>query len=141
MKRVFLDTNVAIDFLADRKPFSLSAAPLFGLSQVGEIKLYLSAVSYNIIYNILKQSLTPAATLKVLNELCELTEIADVTKVTIGAALKSDWKDFEDAIQYQSALELKKVDMLVTRNTKDFKKAILPVVTPEEALVLLQTKH
>jgi hypothetical protein len=77
-------------------------------------------------------------TLKLLDELCEMTEIADVTKSIIKKSLKSDFKDFEDAIQYYCALSLPKLDFIVTRDTKDFKKSTVSIMTPEEAVRLLE---
>jgi len=100
MKHVFMDTNVVIDFLADRQPFSYHAARLFDLSVDGKLRIYISAVSYNNIYYILRQSLTNNATIKLLEELAEMTEIVDVTKAIIHQSLKTDFKDYEDAIQY-----------------------------------------
>lgn len=138
MKQIFLDTNIVIDFLADRKPFSLFAAKLFNFSILGKAKLYISAVSYNNIYYILRQSLSGLETIKLLNELSEMTEITDVTKTIIKKSLKSDFKDFEDVIQYNCALSLTTVDFIVTRDTKDFKKSTLSVMTPEEAVRLLE---
>lgn len=67
-----------------------------------------------------------------------MTEITDVTKNTIQKALKSDFKNFEDAIQYHCATNVGKVDFIVTRDTKDFKKSTLPVMTPEEAVSFLE---
>lgn len=139
MKYIFLDTNIIIDFLADRQPFSLYAAKLFNFSLQGKAKLYISAVSYNNIYYILRQSKSNAETFKLLNELCEMTEIADVTKTIIKKSLKSDFKDFQDAIQYNCALSLSKVDFIVTRDTKDFKRSALSVMTPEEAASLFES--
>ncbi|MGN6400782.1 MAG: type II toxin-antitoxin system VapC family toxin [Flavisolibacter sp.] len=138
MQQLFLDTNVVIDFLADRKPFSIPAARIFNYSSESKINLFISAVSYNNIYYILRQSLTSKETIKLLDELSELTDIADVTKSIIKRSLKTDFKDFEDAIQYHCALSISKLDAIVTRNTKDFKKSILPVLTPEEAISVLQ---
>ena len=138
MKHIFLDTNIVIDFLADRKPFSLFAAKLFNFSILGKAKIYVSAVSYNNIYYILRQSHSSVETVKLLDELSEMTEIADVTKNIIRKSLKSDFKDFEDAIQYNCALSLAKVDFIVTRDTKDFKKSALSIMTPEEAVGLLE---
>ncbi len=135
MKHIFMDTNVIIDFLADRQPFSLHAARLFDLTIDGKVRIYISAVSYNNIYYILRQSLTNNATIKLLEELGEMTEIADVTKTIIKQSLKTDFKDFEDAIQYYCALSIPKIDFIVTRNTKDFKKSALSVLTPGEAIV------
>ena len=139
MKQIFLDTNVIIDFLADRKPFSVAAARIFNFAILGKIKLYISAVSYNNIYYILRQSFSNDETIKLLDELSEMTEIADVTKSIIKKSLKSDLKDFEDAIQYNCALSLHKIDFIITRDTKDFKKCALPIMNPEEALRLIES--
>jgi predicted nucleic acid-binding protein len=141
MKQIFLDTNIIIDFLADRKPFSLAAAQIFNLALSGKIKVYISAVSYNNIYYILSQTYSNAEAIKLLDELCEMTQIADVTKAVIKKSLKSGFKDFEDAIQYNCALSLNKTDFIVTRNTKDFKKSILPVMSPQEALSLIENAN
>ena len=135
---IFLYSNVVIDFLADRRPFSLYAAKLFNFSLMGKAKIFISAVSYNNIYYILRQSLPGGETIKLLDELSEMTEITDVTKSIIKKALKSDFKDFEDAIQYNCALTLPKVDFIVTRDTKDFKKSSLSVMTAEEAVSLVE---
>jgi predicted nucleic acid-binding protein len=137
MKHIFMDTNIVIDFLADRQPFSLHAAKLFDLAVDEKIRIYISAVSYNNIYYVLRQSLTNNATIKLLQELDELTEVADVTKAVIKQSLKTDFKDYEDAIQYYCALSIPKIDFIVTRNTKDFKKSTLPVLTCAEAIIAL----
>lgn len=139
MKQIFLDTNVIIDFLADRKPFSVAAAEIFNYAVLGKIKLYISAVSYNNIYYILRQSFSNTETIKLLDELSQMTEIADVTKSIIKTSLKSDLKDFEDAVQYNCALSLNKIDFIITRDTKDFKKSVLPVMNPAEALILIKS--
>ena len=139
MKQIFLDTNVIIDFLADRKPFSIAATGIFNYAVLGKIKLYISAVSYNNIYYILRQSFSNTETIKLLDELSQMTEIADVTKAIIKTSLKSDLKDFEDAIQYNCALSLNKIDFIVTRDTKDFKRSVLPIMNPDEALILIES--
>ena len=139
MKHIFLDTNVVIDFLADRRPFSIDAAQLFDLAVEGKIKIYISAVSYNNIYYILHQSLTSNATIKLLDELASMTEIADVTNEVIRNSLKTDFKDYEDAIQYYCALNVPEIEFIVTRNTKDFKKSTIAVLTPAEAIISLHT--
>jgi predicted nucleic acid-binding protein len=134
MKHVFMDTNVVIDFLSNRHPFAIDAARLFDLSVNGKIRIYITAVSYNNIYYILRQSLTHSATIKLLAELSDLTEVADVTTNIIRESLKADFKDYEDAIQYYCALNIADIDFIVTQNTKDFKKSRLPILTPTEAL-------
>jgi predicted nucleic acid-binding protein len=134
MKHIFMDTNVVIDFLANRQPFALDAARLFNLAVKEKARVYISAVSYNNIYYVLKQSLTNKATIKLLEDLAEITEITDVTNAIIRQSLKTDFKDYEDAIQYYCALSIPKIDFIVTGNTKDFKKSTLPVLTPAEAI-------
>jgi predicted nucleic acid-binding protein len=140
MKHIFMDTNVVIDFLANRQPFSLDAAKLFNMSVEGRIKIHISAVSYNNIYYILRQSLTNNAAIKLLENLADMTEITDVNGKVIRQSLKTDFKDYEDAIQYYSALTIPNVDFIVTRNTKDFKKSSLPVLTSTEAIALLNSE-
>ena len=138
MKHLFLDTNVLIDFLADRKPYSIDVARLFNFSFQKKVVLYVAAVSYNNIYYILRRTLSHSETIRVLSELEDWTEIIDVSKEVIKKSLKSDFKDFEDAIQYNCALTLTKIDFIVTRDTKDFKKSTLSIMTPEEAVSLLE---
>jgi len=139
MKNIFLDTNVLIDFFADRKPFSIEAAKLFNYSFKKKINIYISAVSYNNIYYIIRQSYSHTETIKILAELNEWTDIIDVTKDIIRKAIKSDFKDFEDAIQYNCAKSLSKIDFIVTRDTKDFKSSSLPILTPKEAASLVES--
>ena len=139
MKSIFLDTNVLIDFFADRKPFSIEAARLFNYSIKKKINLYISAVSYNNIYYILRQSCSHIETIKMLTELNEWTVVIDVSKEIINKSLKSDFRDFEDAIQYNCAKSLKKIDFIVTRDTKDFKTSSLPILTPKEAVTLIES--
>ena len=139
MKNIFLDTNVLIDFFANRKPFSIEAAKLFNYSFKKEINIYISAVSYNNIYYILRQSCSYSETINMLAELNEWTDIIDVTKEIIKKSIKSDFKDFEDAIQYNCAKSLSKIDFIVTRDTKDFKSSSLPILTPKEAVSLVES--
>ncbi|MEI6020696.1 MAG: PIN domain-containing protein [Bacteroidota bacterium] len=137
---VFVDTNVFIDFFADRRPYSFEAAQLFDYALNKSIKLYTSAVSYNNMYYILRQSNSHQATLKMLSELNEWTETVDVSSDVIKKALKSEFKDFEDAIQYHCAKSLNKIDFIVTRNTKDFKTSSLGILSPKEALALMNNR-
>ena len=139
MKHLLLDTNVVIDFLTDRRPFSLLAAKLFDYSEKGKIKLYITAVSYNNTYYILKKLTSHKETIKILKDLENLTETIDTTREAIKNALDSEFKDFEDAIQYYSAKNNKKIDAIVTRNSSDFKLSRLPILSPDEAIGLIES--
>jgi len=137
MKHFLLDTNVVIDFLTDRRSFSMEAAQLFDYSEKGKVKIYLTAVSYNNIYYIVKKLTSHKETIKILKGLEALTETIDTSRLAIKQALDSEFKDFEDAIQYFTAKSSKKMDAIVTRNVLDFKLSKIPILTPEEALSMI----
>lgn len=74
----------------------------------------------------------------ILRDLEALTETLDVTKQIISKALNSDFKDFEDSIQYHTAISNKKIAGIVTRNVKDYKNSELAVLTPDEVLSIIE---
>lgn len=138
MKDLFLDTNIIIDVLANRQPYSESATRLFDLAEKGKINLFISALSYSNIYYIIKKNCTHKEMISLLKDLESLTETLDVTKKIIAKSLVSDFKDFEDAIQYNTAISNKKIAAIITRNVKDYKNIELAVLTPDEALSAIE---
>lgn len=138
MKNLFLDTNVIIDVLADRKPFSEAASRLFDHAERGDIRLFVSALSYSNIYYIIKKTCSHKQMLSLLRDLEAMTETLDVTKAVISKSLHSGFKDFEDAIQFHTAVASKKVAAIVTRNPKDFKNDAIAILTPGEALSMIE---
>jgi len=132
--QLFLDTNVVIDVLANREPFSFSASKLFDLAERGKIKLYISALSFSNIYYILRKTCSQQQMISVFRDLESLVETIDVTKAIIQKALTSDFKDFEDAIQYYTAVTIEGETIVVTRNVKDYRKTDRAVLTPDEVL-------
>lgn len=139
--KLFVDADVVINFLTDRKPFSNPASELFELNEKGKLKLYLSATSINNIYYITRKYIGHKETLKVIEDLTETTEIAGTTKKEIVQALKNDFKDFEDSIQYSTALSIKDIGTIITRNIKDYKRSKIAVLTPEHYLKNIKNKH
>jgi predicted nucleic acid-binding protein len=139
LKNLFLDTNVVIDVLANREPFSVSAAKLLDYAEKGKISLYLSALSYSNIYYILRKLCSHKEMLSILRDLESMTTTLDVTKQIISNALNSGLKDFEDSIQFYTALSNMKIESIVTRNPRDFKNNDISVFTPEEALRIIET--
>ncbi len=139
MINLFLDTNVVIDFLTDRKPFSQQAGKLFDYSEKDEVKLYLSAVSFSNIYYIVKKVSSHKEAIRILNRLDEMSEIIDTTSSSIKNALDSEFKDFEDAIQYFSAKLNSNINGIVTRNGGDFKHSSISILTPEEAIKFIES--
>ncbi len=137
MRQIFIDTNVVIDFLADRSPFSEHAAILFQLAKEKKIKIYISAISFNNTYYILRKVTSHKKALSLISEIEDIVGIQETNRKIIRKAIKSNFNDFEDAIQYYSAIELGGIDIITTRDLKDFKRSELPVLSPETTVKLL----
>ena len=120
MKRILIDTNIVIDLLAKREPFYQEAAKLFSLADKTKVRLFVSALSFaNVNYVLLKQR-KPEETKQVLRKLKLIVGILDLEEKIINLALNdNDFNDFEDALQYFSAIE-NNIEIIVTRNLKDF---------------------
>lgn len=131
--RLFLDTNVMLDFLGERDPFYISAAKIATLADKRSLQIIVSALSYATIsyfltkYDGLEKTKDKLRKFKVISEICELDELI------IEKGLNSDFSDFEDSLQYFSALRTE-CDIIITRNGKDFKKSEIPVMSPDEFL-------
>jgi predicted nucleic acid-binding protein len=130
MTKIFIDTDVILDFLTDRKPFSHEAVSIFTLIGRKEIRGYTSSLTYSNLYYVLRKDSTHKKVISKLEELTNFAEILNVDEQVIKSALSSNFKDFEDAIQNFSAQKQKKIDVIITRNTKDYKESELPVMTP-----------
>ena len=137
MKQIFIDTNVIIDFLADRQPSSDYAAMIFQLAKDGKVGVHISAISFNNTYYILRKVTSHKNALKLLSEIEEYIGVQETNRKIIKKAMKSDFKDFEDAIQYFSAVQRGNIDIITTRDLKDFRKSELPVLSPETTIKLL----
>lgn len=137
MKGFFLDTNVIIDVLANRLPHVESSSRLFDLAVKGKVTLYVSALSYSTIYYIIRKSVSHKQLVAILESLESVTETVDVTKLIIMKSLQSEFKDFEDAIQYYTAVSNKKISAIVTRDPKGYRTSELTTLSPDEALTIL----
>ena len=136
--KLFIDSDVVIDFFTDREPNANPASELFELNEQGTIKLYLSALSINNVYYIVRKFLGHKKTLEVIETLTEMTEIIGTTKAELVEALKSNFSDFEDSVQHASALNIKGIDAIITRNTKDYRNSSIAVMTPLNFLKLIE---
>ena len=134
MQKIFVDTDVIVDFLIDRKPFSEQAAIILTLSEYGHIRVFVSALTFANFYYILKKFSSHTKVISKLSQLTEMVEIIDVTKKSILDSLKSNFKDFEDSIQNESAKKDNQINILVTRNIKDYRTSELSIMSPEEYL-------
>ena len=134
MTDLFIDTDVIIDFLIDRKPFSREAAIIFTLIEQKKLKGFSSSLTFSNLYYVLRKIESHNRVISKLDSLSKMVGILKVEEQTIKNALASGFPDFEDSIQYFSAVDSKKIDVIITRNIKDFKKSEIPVMTPEDFL-------
>lgn len=133
MNKLFVDTDVLLDLLLARPPHYASAARLFTLMESGKAKGYASGLTFANLHYILRRSLSGPEVLQHLRKLRLLVQVAPLTDKIIDLALSSEFEDFEDAIQYYTAVE-HAMGCLITRNKKDYKRADLPLYTAEEYL-------
>lgn len=136
--KLFVDSDVVIDFFTDREPHVNPASELFELNEQGILKIYISAVSINNIYYIVRRFLGHNKTIEVVELLTEMTEIIGTTKSEIVQALRNEFSDYEDSVQYSSALTVQGLDAIITRNIKDYKNSKIAVMTPLNILKMRQ---
>ncbi len=137
MKNIFVDTNILIDILADRQPFSKSAIEIFGLGIQNKINLFTSSHSIATTHYLLKKYISEKELRKIIYSLLDYIDVISIDVSIIKKSLLSDHKDFEDAIQIFAANSIKNIDYIVTRNIKDFKNADVIVLPPDELLLHL----
>ncbi|MDP2753958.1 MAG: PIN domain-containing protein [Nitrospirota bacterium] len=139
MKTVLCDINFILDIFLKREPFYYSAARLFKKIEDKEIKGYLCALSFPTLFYLLLKELSKERAIKTLEKIRIVFSVAPVDEKVIDLSLTSDFKDFEDAVQYYSAVQIK-ADYLITRNKSDYSDIKIPTLTPEEFLVLIEIR-
>ena len=137
MKHLFLDTNVVLDLLIRREPFTALAAELFQQAEEGTVTLHASSLSFSHVFYLLRKSVGSAAARSLLVDLSEVVAIAAVDSGTVNDALRSSFPDVEDAIQYFAAVGIPDLMGIVTRDPKGFARGRLPVLSPAAALARL----
>ena len=133
MTKLFIDSDVCLDVLVPRTPFATDAAKLFSLIHEGRAMGIVSALGLVNVYYFLRKDLGKEQAKMSLSKFKTLVVVQEVTDQIISQALLTDFSDFEDAVQYLTAKKAK-AEVILTRNTKDFKKSTLPVYTPEQFL-------
>ena len=134
-RKVFVDTDIIYDLLAKRDFFYLPAARLFTLADEGKIEIYISALSLPNIHYLLSKQTSAEEAKQILRKFKVLVHVTPLDEKIIDLALNSEFSDFEDAIQYFSALQ-NNIDVLLTRNLKDYKKAQISVLTAQDFINL-----
>lgn len=133
MKKIFVDTNILLDLLFQRRGFFLDAKRLFNYSKSRNINIFISAISINTIYYLLQKKFTKEHSKHLLEYIYDITDILPFDENIIFLAHQSSFKDLEDAFQYFTAKE-HHISMLITRNLKDFAVDDLSVLSPQQFL-------
>lgn len=135
---VLFDTNIILDVLLDREPFSEHAVYLMSLVERSEINGFLSATTVTTIHYLLSKYLDREKSKESITALMALFEVASVNRLVIENALHSKFTDFEDSVLHESARHAG-AECIITRDIKDFKSSKIPTYTPFEFLSMLES--
>ena len=138
MTRLFLDTNIVVDLLEGREPFCYDAAQLFTMAHDKKVQLLVSPMTFSTASFLLRKH-GPEGVRKLLSNLRQLVSVTNSDEQTVDDSIASQFKDFEDAMQYYTALNAKS-EIIITRNRKDFTASKLPIMTASEYLTSVETK-
>jgi len=127
---VFVDTDIVLDLLARREPFYEAAAHLFSLAETDRISLSVSSLTFANLFYILRKQVSAKHAHEVLRNFKQLVTVLPVDDAIIEQALKAGFTDFEDAIQYFSALSAG-CSALLTRNGRHYRKVAINISTAE----------
>ena len=141
MTKLFLDTDVLMDFLSKREPYAQEAAMLFDLCEKKKIRIYISSLCLGNLYYLLRKLIGHKRTIDLLKTLTELVDILAVDKKVVLEALHSGFSDFEDGLQHFTAAQSEEIEAIVTRNLKDFKESRIVVMTARSFVEMLKVKN
>ena len=135
MSKILIDTNIVIDLLAKREPFYKSAAQLFSLADKQKLKLSISSLTFANTNYVLSRLKSTQEARMILRRLRVLIEVLQLNDKLIDLALNdNNFKDFEDGLQYYTAIENEQ-DIIITRDLKGFRESKIPVMTADEYLI------
>ncbi|MDZ8186540.1 MAG: PIN domain-containing protein [Nostoc sp. ChiSLP02] len=131
--KILLDTNIIVDDALEREPFLDASEQVLVFVEQGQIEGYISASTFSDLYYIIRRARGREWTLIYLKQLVNFCRIATVDSATINLALTANFADFEDAIQYSTAV-LNYLDAIITRNPADFPVTTLRILTPQQLI-------
>lgn len=138
MIKLFIDSDIILDLLAERKPYYIHAARLFTLIDQNKITAYTSPLIFANLHYLLKKQTTNLLALKSLRKLKTFINILPIDERVIEQSLDSGFNEFEDAIQYFTAVN-NGITLIITRNKVDYKRSKIDVMTAEEFLKSMET--
>jgi len=130
---IFIDSDIILDLFLNREPHIVHAQELLNLFDKEEVNLYTSSIIINNVYYFINKGRNRSIAKSAVKLLADILKILPVYADAVELAVDSDFKDFEDALQYYTALK-QNCDYIITRNTKDYKHSAIPVLTAEQFL-------
>ena len=132
MAKIFLDSDIILDVILDRKAFVAESAKILESCEFGTHKGFTSAlILANIHYIISRQKIAnPSA---IISQIAEILKVSSLDEFDIQNSISSEFADFEDGIQHSIAVK-SKCNFIITRNTKDYVASKLLACTPQEFL-------
>ncbi len=130
---ILIDVNVILDVLQKRAPFYAASAALLAAVETGKVDGYIAAHSVTTLFYLIEKDKGQPEARAAITNLLQIVKIAPVNQATIEQSLNLDLPDFEDAVQMMNVVQCK-LDCLVSRNTKDYQPALLPVLQPVDFL-------
>ena len=127
--KILIDTNVIIDYLADRTPFADHAEQMLTLCERGDADGFVTANAITDIYYVVRKAVGREKTLDAIRTLCSFLDIAEVGKADTLNAMEIDMPDYEDALAAQCAKRVK-ADCIVTRGLSDYVGSPVPAKDP-----------
>lgn len=139
MKQVLIDSDVILDFLLEREPFSSDASKVLALCANSIIKGFVTPVIVSNTFYILSKLISNKMAKSKIKTLLIDLDVLMMNKSIVIEALNSNFKDFEDALQYYSAVNNKEIDTIITRNIKDYKLSNIPIYTSTHYIKAFKT--
>ena len=131
MDNVLIDTDVILDFFFDREPFAEFATEIFNRCEEKIINGFTTPIVICNVYYLLRKAAPHQLIIEKIKQLLSIIEITEMNREIVLAALNSEFKDFEDALQNFSAEQDPKIKMIITRNLKDYQLSSVAVLSPE----------
>ncbi len=139
--KILIDTNIVLDHLLERKPFSLAAAWIFAETEHGRLTTFIGGTTVTTVHYLVTKALGIKTGRLAIEQLLRLFEVAPINRTILASALLLPFTDFEDAVLHEAAIHAG-AEAIVTRNVKDFHKAKMTIYSPEEFITSLsQLSH
>lgn len=135
---ILIDTNVLLDVLQGRKPFLQESGEVIRLCGERSVKGYMAPHSVSNIFFIMRKNCSGEQRRLLLKGLLKIIRVGGINHESVVEALKrEEFSDFEDCLQDECAKGIG-ADYIITRNIKDFEQSIVPAITPEQFLKIME---